>query len=529
MKRLLVWLVLCLTIPGALNAFGIVNRTATRDTLSIPFQVLDSLAKPVDLAGGDSVYVTVFSPGGTVVFKDSMAYDDASLKSYDWEDFNGGKHYAYTEQVSVLDGSSTADGVFTYILVVDDNTGADLITPVHGYFQIINSNFESGLDSAGLAAERSGRALDSLHLIIDSLLAALDTLQNQDDWVSSLTATDNIGINLDDVTGTLDAAEIGAGAVTAEKIATGAITGPKLASGAITAAAFTAGAITSGVISGDAIGASEVAAGAVEEIAREIWRNRDTAHVDSSDIGTWLVNNLQGGSGGTDSSSIARWVWNTPQANHTTAGTFGGYLDAEVSTAGSGSGLYAFGFQTYDSALQQVIPHVRLAIRNLDQTALVATGITGNDGCVDFNLDSDSFLVVAAATGYGFAGYDTVVVAGNGVDTIYGYSFDPGTPASPDLCRVYGFVSNVQGQPENYAAVSASLPRGVARSGNLLVSPFSVSTQTDSAGYFYLDVIPSDSLIGEDTRYEISISRQDGTILRRRFTVPATTSWQLVW
>ena len=178
MKRLLVWLVLCLTIPGALNAFGIVNRTATRDTLSIPFQVLDSLAKPVDLAGGDSVYVTVFSPGGTVVFKDSMAYDDASLKSYDWEDFNGGKHYAYTEQVSVLDGSSTSDGVFTYILVVDDNTGADLITPFHGYFQIINSNFESGLDSAGLAAERSGKALDSLHLIIDSLLAALDTLQN---------------------------------------------------------------------------------------------------------------------------------------------------------------------------------------------------------------------------------------------------------------------------------------------------------------------------------------------------------------
>ena len=42
-----------------------------------------------------------------------------------------------------------------------------------------------------------------------------------------------------------------------------------------------------------------------------------------------------------------------------------------------------------------------------------------------------------------------------------------------------------------------------------------LSTLTDSAGYFYLDLIPSDSLTPSGQLYEFTISRSDGTVLRR--------------
>jgi len=67
-------------------------------------------------------------------------------------------------------------------------------------------------------------------------------------------ATGEVGINLDNVVGTLDAAEIGSDAITAAKIA----------AGAIDAATFAAGAIDAGAIAADAIGAAEIANGAID-------------------------------------------------------------------------------------------------------------------------------------------------------------------------------------------------------------------------------------------------------------------------
>ena len=50
-----------------------------------------------------------------------------------------------------------------------------------------------------------------------------------------------------------------------------------------------------------------------------------------------------------DSENIAGWVWNTPQANHTIAGTFGRHLDADISGLGAGSGAYSFAIVVVDS------------------------------------------------------------------------------------------------------------------------------------------------------------------------------------
>ena len=232
---------------------------------------------------------------------------------------------------------------------------------------------------------------------------------------------------------------------------------------------------------------------------------------------------------GADSSNIARWVWNTPQSGHTTAGTFGKYLDSEISGMGTGSGLYSYTIQLFDTSSSQAVPGTRTMVRNLEQTALIATGLSDTYGVISFNLDADSFIVVASSPGYIFEAYDTVVVTAAGVDTILCAGFDPGVPTFPTFCRIWGYLFNANGQAEDNVDVSAHIPSGVTTFANGIITPTAVSTATDSNGYFYLDLLPSVLLGSDGAEYEITISRQDGTILRQRLDIPDSTSWQLRW
>jgi len=238
---------------------------------------------------------------------------------------------------------------------------------------------------------------------------------------------------------------------------------------------------------------------------------------------------VQGSAAGLDSADIARAVWNTPSANHVLTGSFGQYLDAQVSGIGSGSGAYSVDLVAYDSSKGQTVENVMLAIRSVDQSNLVAVARTSSTGRAGVNLDNDSYLSIASAPGYLFSAFDTIVVSGAGMDTVFGNQFDPGDPGSPSLCRVFGFLYTLQGDSERDALVSAYLPKGVVRTNDAIVLPNAVTSASDSAGYFYLDLIPSDSLIGKDTRYEITINRTDGTVLRKRLKVPNASSWQLTW
>jgi len=236
----------------------------------------------------------------------------------------------------------------------------------------------------------------------------------------------------------------------------------------------------------------------------------------------------RGSAGGLDSAMLARAVWNAPSAHHTVAGTFGDYLDARVSGFGSGGGAFTATLTATDTLVGQTVPGVRVVVRNLEQTSLLAVGRTDPSGQVRFNLDAGSFLVIADAPGYLFAPFDTLTVTGATIATMAGRRFDPGTPAAPTLCRVYGFVYDVTGMPNPGAVVSAGLPKGVSRTDEMIVSPSAVTTVTDTAGYFYLDLIPSDLLDGAP-KYEVTIARTDGTILRKRITAPSQASWALSW
>lgn len=208
--------------------------------------------------------------------------------------------------------------------------------------------------------------------------------------------------------------------------------------------------------------------------------------------------------------------------------TLVGFLRAGIG-GGVGSGAYSITIVCVDSGSNDVVPGVNVAVRNLDQSALLAAGQSNPEGVVGFNLNAASYTVVAATTGYLFPPFDTIVVVGAGVDTLFGCRFDPGTPTAPWLCRVYGHLYTVSGTPEDGAVVSAMLPSGVARSGERVVSPFAMTATSDSSGYFAIDLIPSDSLLPSETKYEFTITRKDGTILRQRVRVPAQSTWRLDW
>jgi hypothetical protein len=235
-----------------------------------------------------------------------------------------------------------------------------------------------------------------------------------------------------------------------------------------------------------------------------------------------------GSSSGPDSATLARAVWNAPVANHTIAGTFGDYLDAEVSGIGTGGGAYSVSIVAVDTLTGQTVPGVRVAVRNLEQTGLLAVGATDPSGTVRFNLDVGQFLLTADAPGYLFTPFDSLLVAGPVTDSVRGRRFDPGDPGSPTLCRVYGFVYGVGGSPEAGAVVSAGLPKGISRTDELIISPSAVTAITDSTGYFQLDLIPSASL-DSSPKYELTVTRADGAILRKRLTIPSQASWPLTW
>lgn len=391
----------------------------------------------------------------------------------------------------------------------------------------------------------------TVQVVADSLNAGLDSAkQARSVWDADVVAEANRTITIPD--NGITALKIADNAIGSTELASNAITSAEIQDGAITSTKFGTGAITSTVIADDAVTAAKIAASAITSSEAPALANLDAAvssrssfnaasdsvTVDMSnfnttlDDDTTLVNFLRagiGGGGGSDSTSIARWVWNTPQSNHTVPGTFGRYLDAPVSDLSGGGGLYSRQILLIDSSNAQVIPGCRVTVRNMTQTALIAAGVTSSLGIVVFNLDPDSFLVISFAPGYLFGGSDTILVNGAGLDTIYGYRFDPGTPSSTEVCRVYGWLFDASGTPESEAVIAAYLPSGVSRIDSGIVSPFKVTAVSDSNGYFYLDLIPNGSLIPDDSKYEITISRSDGTILRERLTVPQQSNWMLSW
>lgn len=156
---------------------------------------------------------------------------------------------------------------------------------------------------------------------------------------------------------------------------------------------------------------------------------------------------------------------------------------------------------------------------------------SAGDGWAAMTLEECDHLVYATANNYIFAAPAcTLAVDGDSLrDTIWATAFDPGSPGSAELCRVYGWIYDVTGGEVKDAVITARLVGGPARYDNVVVSPYEKSTTTDSTGYWFVDVLPSVCLTPDTVRYEFTMRQTGGPILRQSVSVPDTTAWLLSW
>jgi len=136
----------------------------------------------------------------------------------------------------------------------------------------------------------------------------------------------------------------------------------------------------------------------VSEIVEGVFNEPQAGYTTAGTFGYYLDSQVSAAGGAVDTAAIADAVWDESRSGHTTSGTFGYYLDAQVSTAGSGgSGLYQVSVLVQDAS-NAALQGARI---NVDGTVLTLT--TDSSGIVTFNLDSGVYLLTCSPP----AGFDT--------------------------------------------------------------------------------------------------------------------------
>ena len=125
-----------------------------------------------------------------------------------------------------------------------------------------------------------------------------------------VTSNGEAGLDLDNTSGTIAAAQIASNAITAAKIADNAIAAAKIATDAITAAKIAA----------DAIGSSELASTAVNEIVDQVWDEAQSGHTTggsfgevATEVAAVLVDTAEIGAAGAGLTAVSRAIY--PQKN----------------------------------------------------------------------------------------------------------------------------------------------------------------------------------------------------------------------
>ncbi len=198
---------------------------------------------------------------------------------------------------------------------------------------------------------------------------------------------------------------------------------------------------------------------------------------------------------------------------------------------GTGTGAYACTLYAFESTTQSAVQGVFMRALNSQESATAAIGETNSDGRLLLSLDAAEYHVLPYLTGYDFGTLPkpVTVAASGGCDTIWASRFEPGQSSNMALCRVYGYVHTLGAGGLESVVVTARIGKSPLQAGGAVVSPYAVSTATDSSGYWFLDLIPSSDLQPDDTKYDFTFYYSSGTILRKQVAVPDSTSYWLKW
>lgn len=140
---------------------------------------------------------------------------------------------------------------------------------------------------------------------------------------------------------------------------------------------------------------------------------------------------------------------------------------------------------------------------------LLEVGRTNAGGTVTFALDDGGLVVLLRKHGAGllFSNPETLTVAG---DTSVEYFATPTLvqpESSPTLARVYGFLAELGLDPRPDVDVMAEVyePRKGAFANATIVSGSQLTTQTDDAGFFAVDLPIASDVCPSTTQYRIQI------------------------
>jgi hypothetical protein len=280
----------------------IVNNSGTSSEDSITMFV-NSLDSAGNMTPADSFYVRVFkSNANAVIFSDSGTC--ANMGRLD--SASGKSHYYFHAAVADIDGAGDI-GTYVLLVIARKTTGASLYTPNQTQFQITAKEFSDALDSAGLAALKTSylpsvtaggtggvfiagtNAATSIttSLTVPQIVGRIDSVRGVGtvpSTVSTLTASDNIGINW---------ADIAAPTTTVGLSGTSVLLSDGTGAGQID---LTSGTVQVGFINTDAITAAAVAGSAALEIRdtafNRIWRKASIDSSTSLSDSTFISNNF---------------------------------------------------------------------------------------------------------------------------------------------------------------------------------------------------------------------------------------------
>jgi hypothetical protein len=254
--------------------------------------------------------------------------------------------YVTVQTSSVTTGAATdAESVPTWRMY-EDNT----ITPITtGSFTTLNALAGFYVAAITLAAAIGYEKGKSYSLRVAATVGAVIGAD-----VHSLQIEAEVDANSVSITVNANVSSMTAGAISAGAIVDGALTSPKFGAGFITAGSITDGAlisskfgagfITAGSFSGNAIAglAATVGATSVAAIAVKVWDEPKASHTTADTYGEYLDATISAITAGdttvsaTAAAAIAAEVWGSTRAAHATAGTFGeGVASVQGNVTGS--------------------------------------------------------------------------------------------------------------------------------------------------------------------------------------------------
>lgn len=525
---------------------GIVNNSGSlgADSISVPLWVVDSIGDRVAFdTTADWGYIEVFFPGGDTAATDSFTIRGTNTVKITKRPakYGGFAQFSYRRPVASLDGDGTP-GVYSYTVTVRDSSLALWTVCRNGEFQLYETNdINNTFDQLENFTFVAGFPLVDVFSISTSSAAA-DSAES-----AFLNAYKNAGagtarvqsdpVMLDGDAESLDSLVADIDSITARANRPLRVHAADTARTVLIVAGL-------GDTLRDVVGDSTSA-----------WKDSSLAMLDAIRDSLQYLVTATGFLTPDSAATLIEYYVDSLVQEHCTAGgscdtaAIRVIVNEEVSAlcAGSGSGPIACSLYVYDDG-GNALQGARISLYNSGMTAVSYRNISsGTDinGLSVLQIDASTTFRIQYSKPGGYTPDSTfqwIVTPSSGkiIDTLPMTAYDPGTPALPSLCRLYGNVYT-----PGLVAVPNALVRacpaqdGAAKAGEVVIVPRCASGQTDADGAFFIDVIMSDSLTyptGSTTfEYDITVALPDENqsgayneiTVKKAVTIPSQSTYRI--